>query len=183
MVLTDCFYSTITFLTIKEISRVEILSKFHKRVSNDEKIREKIVFRDFGIDVLCGSTWQDTSINLTKEKMFNLNDIWANKMTYKDIIGRMKNIDNKLEYLCKLQKDSYPYEDLTEWLDSPVIYNSFNMTEMEILVRRHITSEEKNILRNVLTVEFFMLYHCVDISLKNSEDLLTNIRKLYNMYQ
>nr|QBK93093.1 MAG: uncharacterized protein LCPAC403_02270 [Pithovirus LCPAC403] len=181
---TDYFYSTITFLTIKEISRVAIVSRFHRKTSNNEKIRERMVFRNFGVDVLCGSTWKETSINLTKEKMFNLNDMWADKMTYKDIVGRMKCESDKLKYLCELQKSACPYKEMIERFYVTSIYNEDSIDAFQrLLNRRNITSEEKIILKIILTKEFSILCYSSIIALENKENLLTNIRKLCNIYQ
>ncbi len=181
---TDCFYPVIEFMTIREVSRIAIVSRFHGKASNNEKIRKRMVLRDFGVDVLCGSTWQDTSIELTKERMINLNDMWADKITYKDVIEKMKNSDNKLKYLCELQKSTYPCEEIKEGFYIARVYDEDMMNEMQrLLVKRRINSREKNILRGILTREFSILFYSVTISLKNKKDLLTNMRKLCVLYQ
>ncbi len=180
---TDCFYRVIVFMTIREVSRIAIVSRFHGKASNNEKIRKRMVIRNFGVYVLCGSTWKDTSIILTEETMINLNNMWADKMTYKDIIGKMKDENDKLKYLCELQKSACPCEELKEWLYVGSVYDEDKIDSFQrLLDRRIMTSEEKNILKIILTREFSILYNSVDNILKNNEDLLTNMRRISTIY-
>ncbi len=180
---TDCFYPVIIFMTVKEISRMEIVSTFYRKAFNNEKIRKKIVSRNFGVEVLCGSTWKETSIILTKDKMINLNKMWAGSMTYSNIIDNVEDIPVnrfffRMRYLRELQVEHYPCKEAKGggYWDNLYSDNLMEVMEKDQL-KREMTGEEKNDFKDIFTREFLIIYYSVFECEKDIyADLLTELR-------
>nr|QBK93701.1 MAG: F-box family protein [Pithovirus LCPAC406] len=99
-------------LTVKEISKLCVISKRFNSICKDESFWRNKVSDDYGIHKKYGNTWRQTAIVMNKVDMINLNNVWIGGRTYKEILddtllnGAHFILDLQNSYLLPLANNS-----------------------------------------------------------------------------
>nr|QBK92606.1 MAG: F-box family protein [Pithovirus LCPAC401] len=97
-------------LTVKEISLLCAVNRRFNTVCENESFWRNKVSDDYGIHKKYGSTWRQTAINMDKVDMINMDGVWIDERTYREILddvlqnGLSSIVDLQIQYLL-------PYAD------------------------------------------------------------------------
>nr|QBK92604.1 MAG: F-box family protein [Pithovirus LCPAC401] len=89
-------------LTIKEISKLCTVNKRFNTLCKDESFWRNKASDDYGIHKKYGNTWRQTARNMDKVNMINMNGVWIDGRTYKEILDDA--LQNGSSIIPELQK-------------------------------------------------------------------------------
>nr|QBK92598.1 MAG: F-box family protein [Pithovirus LCPAC401] len=90
-------------LTVKEISLLCAVNKRFNTVCENESFWKNKVLNDYGIHKKHGNTWRQTSINMSKVNMINLDTKWIDRRTYREIFDDALQ-QGSTEFIINLQR-------------------------------------------------------------------------------
>nr|QBK93245.1 MAG: F-box-like family protein [Pithovirus LCPAC403] len=73
-------------LKAREISLLCVVSRKFNELCKDESFWRNRVLNNHGIDKKYGSTWRETAKNMDEINMINLNGVWIDGRTYREIL-------------------------------------------------------------------------------------------------
>ena len=166
-------------LTVKEISLLCRINRKFNTVCKDESFWRIKVLNDYGVgkkygDTIAsqssaaGATWRQTAITMDKNNMINLNDVWINGRTYKQILDEALQQEYRLDFFEDLQeKYLLPYadnseEDVLRLLDRYSDYDDGKLQRFaNDVLGRDYTEDELNDIFYIKNREIKVIYSAV----------------------
>nr|QBK93703.1 MAG: F-box-like protein [Pithovirus LCPAC406] len=98
-------------LTVKEISLLCTVNRRFNTVCGDESFWRNKVLNDYGIRKKYGNTWRQTAINMDKVDMINMNGVWFDGRTYREILNDALQNGADIVFEAQMSQLS-PYGDI-----------------------------------------------------------------------
>ena len=145
-------------LTVKEISKLCVVNKRFNTVCENESFWRSKVSDDYGIRKKYGDTWRETARNMYKVGMINLNGVWIDGRTYREILDDA------------LQNGS----DVVKGLPTKYLLPYVNNNENDAYFLRYLIGHNENALQDFANQTYNKTYanEAIDnILLINSEEI------------